>query len=443
MKLLWILPALLLSTSPLPAQEEAEISFIRDVAPILSRRCQGCHSAKESNSNYRLDTFEGLLTSGDFGTPPVTPGKLDNSELYRLIAVGDADERMPKDADPLSAKELTTIRNWIQQGAEFDGTSTQKPFAEQIPRARHPAAPERYPLPLPVTALAFLPDSGHVVVGGYHELTIWNADSGEVVQRVGNLARRTLAVAVSPDGSQLAVAGGTAGSWGELRLLDAKSFDTLAVLATSSDVIFDVSFCPDGKQLAAALSDQSIRIFDLASRELVRTIESHADWVVGIAWSSDGKHLVSASRDKTSKLFEMETGHLLTTYSGHAAPVHGVVFGAEDKQVISCGADKKIHVWNVADAKRIGEFPAHDGDVFKLAVVGEQLLSVSADGKARQCSTKDRKTVRDLDAGSDWAISLAVTRDRSRIAVGHFDGHVSVWNLAQGQRLTRFLASPQ
>src|SRR5829696_8536103 len=75
------------------ADDAPRVSFVREVAPILVGKCQGCHGSKTAESNYRLDAFKLMMTAGDFGMPPVTANNLDESELHRLITSEDPDER--------------------------------------------------------------------------------------------------------------------------------------------------------------------------------------------------------------------------------------------------------------------------------------------------------------------------------------------------------------
>src|SRR5262245_20678148 len=73
-----------------------EVQFHRDIRPILSNHCFRCHGPDEGSreSGLRLDTREGLFGAGDSGSPVVTPGQLDESELWRRISA-DESERMP------------------------------------------------------------------------------------------------------------------------------------------------------------------------------------------------------------------------------------------------------------------------------------------------------------------------------------------------------------
>src|SRR5687768_9621664 len=98
------------------ADQANRVSFARDVAPVLLNRCQGCHGPDKSKGDYRLDTFERLLAPGSSGAPIVTPGKPDESNLYRLLVTPDEDDRMPKKGGPLAPAEADLVKRWIEQG---------------------------------------------------------------------------------------------------------------------------------------------------------------------------------------------------------------------------------------------------------------------------------------------------------------------------------------
>jgi len=82
-----------------------EVSFRRDVAPILLKQCQGCHGAEKSKGKFRLDSFERLMKAGESKDAPVAAGKPGASAIYRLITAKDEDDRMPQKADPLPAAQ--------------------------------------------------------------------------------------------------------------------------------------------------------------------------------------------------------------------------------------------------------------------------------------------------------------------------------------------------
>jgi len=424
--------------------KSSDVSFSRDIAPILIAKCQTCHGADKAKGKYRLNTFEALQKPGSSGDPSVTPGEPKKSELYRLLVAKNADDRMPQKDEPLPAAQITLIERWIKNGAKFDGADPKLDLVSLLPHKEHPAPPEVYTQPLPVTALAFSADGQTLFTSGYHEIIAWNLESKQPTQRIRNVATEVEALSLSPDGKLLAAATGQAGKLGEVLLIP---LDTAKpkVLVKLPDVALDAQFSPDGKQLATGGADNAIRIFDIATRKEVRKIEQHSDWVMAVAWSPDGTHLASASRDKTARAYDATNGELLTTYPDHEEPVFGVAFAGTNSVVATVGRDRKLHLWNTSDGKKAKDTKAQGGfggDVWRLISTPTQLIAASRDREVRVYDIQPLKLNRKLSGHVDWVQALAVSPDGKRLASGAHDGEVILWNLEDGKILQRFIASP-
>ncbi|MDZ7750974.1 MAG: c-type cytochrome domain-containing protein [Gammaproteobacteria bacterium] len=100
--------------------EDAEVSFSREVKPILEARCGDCHAPGgkgTEKSGLVLENYDALMRGTRLG-PVVQPGNAISSTLY-LVVAGKADRsiRMPHGDSELSEQEVATIERWIDQGA--------------------------------------------------------------------------------------------------------------------------------------------------------------------------------------------------------------------------------------------------------------------------------------------------------------------------------------
>jgi WD40 repeat protein len=420
------------------------ISFSKQIAPILERKCLTCHGPEKAKGGLQLHTFERLRQGGESKEPTITPGHPEQSKLYQLLVTKDPDDRMPQKDDPLPADQIKLFARWIQEGAAFDGPDAKAPLTALRPPVTHPPPPTSYPRPVPITALDFRPDGQALAVAGYHEVTIWNPSNGVLLARVTNVDQQTLALADSPDGTLLAVGGGTPGRSGDARVFEAATGRLLQTLVTVGDLVLAVAFSPDGRHLAVGGADNVIRLFQLPSGQEERKIEQHADWVMALAFSPDGTRLVSGSRDKSVRLFDPQTGDLEETYTGHSQAIFAVGFLRDGKSLISGGRDKALHVWQQKEAKKSFEVPGFEADVWRLVVHSNQFFTASADQQVRVYRLGDKKAelVHTLQGHHDVVYSLAFHAASGRLASGSYDGEVRIWNATDGTLLNSFLAAP-
>lgn len=102
---------------------DRKIDFNLEIKPILADTCYTCHGPdpKSRKAKLRLDTRAGAFAERD-GIASIVPGKPQESELYFRITAHDPDELMPpvKSTRKLKKKQINLIRQWIEQGAEWE-----------------------------------------------------------------------------------------------------------------------------------------------------------------------------------------------------------------------------------------------------------------------------------------------------------------------------------
>ncbi len=97
----------------------AEIDFVRDIRPMLQQHCLKCHGDKKQQGGLRFDSRAGAVRAGDSGEKSIVLRQAEHSELIRRVTSRDDDKRMPPEGDPLSAKQIELLRQWIDEGAKW------------------------------------------------------------------------------------------------------------------------------------------------------------------------------------------------------------------------------------------------------------------------------------------------------------------------------------
>jgi hypothetical protein len=439
----------IVSSESLVASQQAEaaleplgrfVSFSRHVAPILAQRCVACHNTRSPGGRLNLDSFAALLKGGESGTA-VSAHKSAESLLVSMIEDGS----MPKDADPLSPEEIAIVKQWIDVGAPLDaGVTLTADLFDVMPEQTQPLPPAEYRVAIPVTAVAFSPDGSQLASSGYHEVLVWNTADSSLIRRISNIAERIYDLEYSADGNMLAVAAGTPGQLGELKLFSAADGQLVRTLVRARDAIFALSFSPDGQLLACAGADRSINVVKVADGNEVLRIEDHADWVMDVNWSPNGQRLVTSSRDKTCKVFEATTGNPVITFSGHGEPVYSAAFLADSTTIVSGGSDRRLRVWNSGDAKEVRAIGGFGGDVFRIQILpGDLILSACGDRAVHEHKAADGALLRKMEGHQDWVYTLSANPGRKLIASGSYDGEIRVWNSEDGNMTTSFIAIPK
>ncbi len=117
---------LLVLVSALKSSEAgaAELSFNRDIRPLLSDNCYYCHGFDEKHreAGLRLDVRESALKDND-GVRAIVPGDLARSDLWQRIISKDEDDVMPPPKahkKPFTSEQRELIKRWIEQGAKYE-----------------------------------------------------------------------------------------------------------------------------------------------------------------------------------------------------------------------------------------------------------------------------------------------------------------------------------
>jgi WD40 repeat protein len=288
--------------------------------------------------------------------------------------------------------------------------------------------------PSPITSLVFAPGGKTLVAASQRGVAEYSWPELKLVKRALPPFSHLHDLAFSPDGTQLAIAGGEPRENGGVEIVAWPGLKTLRRVAAGRDVVYCIAWKSDGKSLAMACADKTVRLHDLAGGK-TREITDHSAAVLSVLLVADPAEatqkelLLSAGRDQTIRVFAAANGQPLRGLDNHTAPVHDLALRPakpnELPLVASAGEDKTVRFWqpSIGRLVRFARVPAPPL-VVRWLPSGDFVAVASTDGLLRLIDWQTLRVVLERKVSDGWLTSLAIFPDGREGIVGDERGEL-------------------
>ena len=259
------------------------------------------------------------------------------------------------------------------------------------------------------------------------------------------------ALAFSADGKLLASAGGER----TIKVWDAGTGTQLRSLEGHRGPIYTVAFSPDGKFIASGSEDGTIKLWDSATGELLRSFNAHASGVYSVVFSPDGKVLASGGAEDTHnekpyhgiKFWDPKDGEQLRSVDGSIDEVRSLAFSPDGKVIASTQVDDAIILWDAITGKQLRVLKGHAGESVAFSPDGKIVAGGSGAHTIELWDATTGNSLRSMRAeeecrgcceaeyGTYTSLSVAFSPDGKTIASGACDHTIVVWDALAGKKL--------
>jgi len=406
------------------AEKPESPDYTKTIAPLFRKHCTACHNSEDREGKLSLVNFAALKAGGQHG-PAVQPGEVQSSRLFLMVTGQSKPEMPPEGNPPLSDTEIALLKKWIETGARGPAGNPPAGRTLNVPVIAAAESAAR-----PVAGIAVSPDGTRLAIAEFRSVKILDAQTQKLIHRFQGLPGKVNSVEFAHQGRWVVAGSGVTGLYGQATIWDLQDRRIIHSIEGHGDVLYAATVSPDSHYLATASYDRRIILWDLMSGRKVRTFAGHNGAVFDLVFSPDGSQLASASADSTIKLWHVDKGIRLDTLSQPLKEQYAVRFSPDGRHIVGGGLDNRIRIWRVMsrDVPQINPLIdariAHEGAITQLCFTpdGKSLITVGDDRTLKLWDTDGFTQIHSYGSQPDVVSALATNPGGESFFVGRMDG---------------------
>jgi WD40 repeat protein len=304
--------------------------------------------------------------------------------------------------------------------------------------------------------LAFHPDGRSVATSGEDAaIRLWDLATLRETRVLHGTAFLAVSLSWRADGRLLVSDDCTDGT---VRLWDTTADPprrrALRLFPAPTHFLHHAALTPEGRYVATANPDGTVYVLRLAERGTVyqvppdpvelqpqASLPAHTGPITWTVFSPDGKTIATAGKDGTVKLWDTATGRAggvnppVLSVDAHKDGVRCVALTPEGKTLATAGFDGAIRIWD-AEGKKLRELTGHKGQIAVLLFAPDgTLFAAGESGSVYSWDAGHDNEPKSLPVCTDWITHLSLTPDSKTLATSGNDWTVRLWDLMARKEL--------
>ncbi|MBN2441429.1 MAG: PD40 domain-containing protein, partial [Spirochaetales bacterium] len=247
---------------------------------------------------------------------------------------------------------------------------------------------------------------------------------------------RIQGISWSPDGKKIA----SASHDKTIRIWDWETGKCTAILKGHSDKVLCIAWSPDGSIIASGSADNTIRTWDGQVFKPLLLLEGHTKSILSLVWLNNPIRIVSGSFDTTARIWDMQGAKTIKVLKKHTDIVNRISVSPDNQFIASCSDDTTIMLYDGKNGNHIKTLAGHKSYIncITWSSCGKWLASASTDKTIIILNRETWKPQHILEGHTADVFSISFSPDSSLLVSRSFDNTVRLWNTITWQEKAHF-----